>query len=140
MPAIDRMTGVQFEDKVVQLCEQDGFIDVVRVGGAGDRGVDVIATHPDGRHTIIQCKRYTVGRKVSDPEMRNFVGALRLHRPEPDLAVLVTSSGFTAPALVTARDQQIITLDRNQFAVWLRGVSLRTRIESTEYYRRRRGE
>ncbi|MES4907991.1 MULTISPECIES: restriction endonuclease [unclassified Streptomyces] len=55
--AYEAMTPEEFELAVAELCGRDGCEDVRVVGGAGDLGADVLATVPDGRRLVIQCKR-----------------------------------------------------------------------------------
>lgn len=124
LPAIDAMTGQQFEDKMVALFERDGVRGVSRVGGAGDRGVDVRGTLPDGRSLILQCKRWR--RDISDPELMKFIGTVHLFNP--DVAVYVTASRYTQPARRTGREQGIVCLDRDQLSLWLHGTSIQSLI------------
>ncbi len=86
-----------FEEAVAALCRRDGCADAETVGGAGDLGADVLATAPDGRRVVIQCKRYGPENKVGSQDLQRFGGTCwSVHGAQ--LAVLVTTSEFTAPA------------------------------------------
>ncbi|MDT9698707.1 restriction endonuclease [Streptomyces sp. P17] len=67
------------------------------VGGAGDLGADVVATAPDGRRIVIQCKRYGPITKVGSPDLQRFGGTcFSVHGAQ--VAAVVTTSVFTRPA------------------------------------------
>lgn len=80
----DAMSPREFEQAIAFLCERDGCTAARVVGGAGDLGADVLATAPDGRHIVIQCKRYGPTTKVGSPDLQRFGGAEQLARPRKD--------------------------------------------------------
>ncbi|MYW04724.1 restriction endonuclease [Streptomyces sp. SID3343] len=123
LSAVDALTGAEFEQHVAELCRRDGCLDVEVSGGAGDLGADVVGALPDGRKLVIQCKRYAPSRSVGSPDMQRFVGTARpVH--EADVAVLVASCRFTAPARDLAHDQDIVTVDRELLGQWMAGTGL----------------
>lgn len=89
-----------------------------------DRGVDIRGTLPDGRSTIVQCKRWR--KDITDPELMKFVGTVHLYNP--DVAVYVTAGRYTQPARRTGREQRIVCLDRDQLAYWLHGTPIQNLI------------
>ncbi|MER5913858.1 restriction endonuclease [Streptomyces sp. NPDC001982] len=111
------MGPAEFEHAIAYLCQRDGCTNVQVNGGAGDLGADVIATAPDGRRLVIQCKRYGPTHKVGSPEMQRFVGtAYNYHRA--NIAVLVTTSTFTQQAASFAATQGICLYDEQALAGW----------------------
>lgn len=54
----DTMTGTQFEYWCADLLRTKGFRSVKVCGGAGDRGIDIVAKDVAGQRVIVQCKRY----------------------------------------------------------------------------------
>ncbi|MEW1688460.1 restriction endonuclease [Streptomyces sp. NPDC091265] len=109
-----------FEDAIAALCERDGCTDVRVVGGAGDLGADVLATAPDGRRLVVQCKCYGPGTKVGSQDLQRFGGTCyAVH--EAELAVCVTTSEYTAPALDYAQQCAILCLDGEELAAWSEG-------------------
>jgi hypothetical protein len=87
----------EFEDFVGDLLESTGqWSDVRRVGGAGDRGADLLARDRFGRPFIVQCKRYHTGHKVNAGEIRDFLGARDIYGADEGL--FVTTSTFTEAA------------------------------------------
>jgi restriction system protein len=56
---LDRLDHKRFEELAAELLRRDGFRRVRVVGGAGDRGVDVVGVACDGRPYAVQCKYYT---------------------------------------------------------------------------------
>jgi len=123
MAHVDAMRGSEFEVFVAELCRRDGCAAVEVSGGAGDLGADVVALLPDGRKLVIQCKRYGRTRSVGSPDMQRFVGTARpVHGA--DVAVLVATCRFTAPARDLAADQDIVTVDRKALTRWMAGTEL----------------
>ena len=57
MTVVDAMTGDEFELHVAALCRRDGCTRVVKQGGRGDRGADVVGLLPDGRRLVIQLRQ-----------------------------------------------------------------------------------
>tara|TARA_Y100000588_G_scaffold369940_1_gene439481 strand:+ start:94 stop:795 length:702 start_codon:yes stop_codon:yes gene_type:complete len=84
---------------------------VLRTGGSGDRGVDLIVTNikgpgPDIR-CVVQCKYQESA--VPPKDVRDALGTLNSNNAQ--LAIVVTTAKFTRAALTTA--------DENKGHVWL---------------------
>ncbi|MEU7064664.1 restriction endonuclease [Streptomyces sp. NPDC046161] len=113
----DALDADAFEAAVAELCERDGCRDVQVVGGAGDLGADVVATTPDGRRVVIQCKRYCATNKVGSQDVQRFGGTCyAVH--EADVAAVVTTSDFTTPAAEYAEQCGILCFDRQALLAW----------------------
>ncbi|MFJ3338124.1 restriction endonuclease [Streptomyces sp. NPDC086766] len=111
----------EFEQAIAALCERDGCSCVEVVGGAGDLGADVLAVTPDGRRVVIQCKRYCATNRVGSEELQRFGGTCyTVH--EADVAALVTTSDFTAPAVEYAEQCGIVCVDRQALQAWSDGT------------------
>ncbi|MGY1453439.1 restriction endonuclease [Streptomyces sp. SS8] len=120
-PDYEAMEAEEFEQAVAALCERDGCRDVEVVGGAGDLGADVLATAPDGRRVVIQCKRYSDTNKVGSQDVQRFGGTCyTVH--EAQVAAVVTTGDFTAPAAEYARRCGILCFDRHALAAWSDGT------------------
>lgn len=116
----DALDAEEFEAVVASLCERDGCSGVEVVGGAGDLGADVVAVSPEGWRVVIQCKRYGDSHRVGSQDMQRFGGTcFAIH--EADVAVLVTTSGFTAPAVEYAERCGIVCVDRQTLVCWADG-------------------
>lgn len=122
-----------FESIVLDLLHRMGYgasrADLLRVGGAGDGGIDgVISLDKLGLEKVyVQAKRWqsTVGR----PEVQGFYGALAGQRASK--GVFITTSGFTAQAIEFAKSVEKIVLVDGPRLVQLMidhevGVSIRT--------------
>ncbi|MFD3700452.1 restriction endonuclease [Streptomyces sp. NPDC058646] len=106
-----------FEHTVAALCARDGCPQVEVVGGAGDLGADVIATTAGGLRVVIQCKHYGEGNRVGSQDLQRFGGTcFAVH--EADVAVVVTTSAFTAPAAEYADACDIVCVDGDALAAW----------------------
>lgn len=111
----------EFEQAIAGLCWRDGCTDVQVVGGAGDLAADVLATTPDGRRVLVQCKRYAPGSRVGSPEVQRVGGTYALvHRA--DLAVVVTTSSYTTAAESYAHTAGIRLVNGRQLASWAGGA------------------
>ncbi|MFD5337653.1 restriction endonuclease [Streptomyces hawaiiensis] len=117
----DALTPEEFEEAIAALCERDGCFGVEVVGGAGDLGADVMAAAPDGRRVVIQCKHYGESHRVGSQDLQRFGGTcFTVH--EADIAVLVSTSDFTAPALEYAEQCGIVCMDRATLEAWTDGT------------------
>ncbi|MFI8893777.1 restriction endonuclease [Streptomyces paradoxus] len=120
----DALTPEEFEEAVAALCERDGCSGVEVVGGAGDLGADVVAATPDGRRVVIQCKQYGESHRVGSQDLQRFGGTCyTVH--EADVAVLVSTSDFTAPATEYAEQCGIVCVDRASLEAWTDGTGPR---------------
>lgn len=116
---IDHLGHQQFEETVRDLLRRDG-IRAHRVGGAGDRGADVIGSDAWGRRVVVQCKHTTVGGKVGDQVLQVVSGTARpIHKA--DLALIITNGGFTRNALKNAPDYAVLLVDRQLLGRWAAG-------------------
>ena len=110
---ISTLSGTDFEILVQRLLKKEGYENVIKMGGAGDLGVDIIAgKHQQERvlHYIFQCKRW-VANVSADPIQRLYAEKMRRG---VDYAVCVTTSGYTNDAKRVAIDLQIETVDGKQ--------------------------
>ncbi|WP_436844508.1 restriction endonuclease [Streptomyces wuyuanensis] len=111
------MDARSFERAIAFLCERDGCHQVSVVGGAGDLGADVVATAPDGRRIVIQCKRYGPTTKVGSPDLQRFGGTCySVHGAQ--VAAVVTTSVFTQPAAQYGSQHGIRLIDQAALAAW----------------------
>ncbi|MFH8798284.1 restriction endonuclease [Streptomyces sp. NPDC017936] len=114
----------EFEHAVAGLCERDGCTGVEVVGGAGDLGADVLAVAPDGRRLVVQCKRYCDTNRVGSQDLQRFGGTCyTVH--EADVAIIVTTSDFTAPAAEYAEQCGIVCVDGEALRAWSDGTGPR---------------
>lgn len=110
-----------FEHAIADLCARDDCREVEVVGGACDLGADVIAVTSDGLRVVIQCKRYRDDNKVGSQDLQRFGGTcFTVH--EADIAALVTTSDFTAPALEYAEQCGIVCVNGEDLHAWLDGT------------------
>ncbi|MEU3889071.1 restriction endonuclease [Streptomyces sp. NPDC029041] len=120
----DALTPEGFEEAIAGLCERDGCTEAEVVGGAGDLGADVLAVTPDGRRVVIQCKQYGESHRVGSQDLQRFGGTcFTVH--EADVAVLVCTSDFTAPAVEYAEQCGIVCVNREALEAWTDGTGPR---------------
>ncbi|MEU5597580.1 restriction endonuclease [Streptomyces sp. NPDC020298] len=113
----DALDADEFEQAIAALCERDGCSQVEVVGGAGDLGADILAVAPDGRRAVIQCKRYGDTHRVGSEELQRFGGTcFTVH--DADVAIVVTTSDFTAPAAEYAELCGIVCVDGQSLLAW----------------------
>ncbi|MFD3884454.1 restriction endonuclease [Streptomyces microflavus] len=109
-----------FEEAVAELCRRDGCADAEVVGGAGDLGADVLATTPDGRRLVVQCKRYGPDNRAGSQDLQRFGGTCyAVHGA--DIALVVSTGGFTEPALGYAEQCAILCYGPEELAAWSEG-------------------
>lgn len=110
---ISTLSGTDFEILVQGLLKEDGYENVIKMGGAGDLGVDIIASkRQQGRllHYIFQCKRWA-SNVGSDPIQRLYAEKMRRGL---DYAICVTTSGYTKDGKKVAIDLDVEIIDGNQ--------------------------
>ncbi|WP_369202107.1 restriction endonuclease [Streptomyces sp. PU-14G] len=120
---VDAMSWQEFERYVAGLCRRDGCTDVVVSGKSGDLGADVVATLPDGRRLVVQCKHYAPHRYVPSGDMQKFVGTAWLHH-RADVAVFAATCPFSRAALDLAVQQGVLAVHRDLLGVWNTGTPL----------------
>ncbi|WP_143660676.1 restriction endonuclease, partial [Streptomyces fradiae] len=75
---------------------------------------------PDGRRLVVQCKQYGAGHPVGSADLQRFGGTcFAVH--EAEVAVVVTTSTFTAPAVEYAAALGIVCVDGEALAAWTDG-------------------
>lgn len=123
LEAFHRMTPDRFEEAIAELALEDPRIThASRVGGANDRGADVLLQHADGRRILIQCKRYRHGNNIGSETVQTINGVYRdIHACHE--AAIVTTASFTGAALQTnsmlARPIRLI--DGTTLTAWANG-------------------
>ena len=95
-----------FEHFVGELFERRGYTVEVR-GRAGDLGVDLALTRPDGRRAIVQCKRYR--HQVGPDIVRELFGTMVHERAFHGF--LVTTAEISDAARQWAADKPITLID-----------------------------
>jgi restriction system protein len=109
-----RLDPYEFEQKVAELLIRMGYSNVDRVGGAGDRAVDITAQRKDEFGQVlryaVQCKRYDPSSHVGSEEMQVFCSMIsRVHGS--DRGIYVTTASFTAEAAEIARKFAVTLVD-----------------------------
>lgn len=110
---ISTLSGIDFEILVQSLLKEEGYENVIKMGGAGDLGVDIIASKRQQDrvlHYIFQCKRWA-SNVGSDPIQRLYAERMRRGL---DYAVCVTTSGYTKDGKKVAIDLEVEIVDGNQ--------------------------
>lgn len=93
---ISKMDGYEFEELIKKMLIALGYKNVTRIGGSGDRGVDIIATKYEGRkciRVIFQCKRW-IG-KVGGTPIQRLHSYMHQYPESVQRAVCVTTSDYT---------------------------------------------
>lgn len=114
----------RFEQAIADLAleDRDRVHSAQRVGGANDRGADVLVQLKDGRRVMIQCKRYRSGNNVTSEDVQKTNGTYRdIHNCHS--AVIVTTAAFTRDAFHTNTllPQPIRLIDGTALTAWANG-------------------
>lgn len=105
LPASTVSLGTEFERHVVHLLKAQNYRSVRHVGGAGDRGIDIVAEDNRGRTFLVQCKRYRNGAKVGSVDIQKLMGAV-VHEGA-DGGIFVTTASYTPAAIDLARTGRV---------------------------------
>ncbi|HET6913521.1 MAG TPA: restriction endonuclease [Rhodanobacteraceae bacterium] len=121
--ALLHATPAFFERAVVDLLQAMGYGGAVEdagtlLGGPGDGGVDgAIKEDKLGLDTVyVQAKKWAPDRTVGDAEIRNFIGALQLHRARK--GVFFTTSDFSRTARTSAArsESRVVLINGTELA------------------------
>jgi restriction endonuclease len=74
-------------------------------GGSGDKGVDTILYNKYGHEVVVQSKMHASNIPTTSEEMRDFLGAIVLHKA--NYGIFVTTSYFTSDAIQVVRGSGI---------------------------------
>ena len=121
------MSGDDFEHLIERLLDAEGYINIVVQGGAGDLGVDIVASKLIDhklKHYIFQCKRW-VANVAAEPIQRLFAERARL---KVDFAACYTTSDYTKDAKMVANDLSIDIINGIEL------INLLNRYFPGEYY------
>ncbi|MFK4156998.1 restriction endonuclease [Streptomyces fungicidicus] len=121
MKQLAAMTATGFEQACADLLVRDGFRRPLRVGGAGDLGVDVTARDDEDRLLILQCKQYR--NPVGSGHVQKFNGTARPHHGA-DIPIMIALNGFTQPAIDFAQHHRLILVGRPELKKWAHGQHL----------------
>jgi restriction system protein len=117
------LTPARFEHAIAELALEDPRVHTAhRVGGANDRGADVLIHLHDGRRILIQCKHHQPGNNVSSGVIQTINGVYRdLHHCHH--AIIVTTAAFTRAAHETNNrlPHAIRLIDGNALTAWANG-------------------
>jgi restriction system protein len=123
LPMLDALGHREFEYAVRDLLLRDGCADARQVGGANDRGADVLATDPYGRRWLVQCKHRrdgAAGAAVGTPDLQRVNGTARqIHGA--DVVLVVTNGRFSNKCPDLARDLHMHLVDRELLGTWAGG-------------------
>ncbi len=140
-PAVHRNDGKDLERRLAAVLRRDGYQDVLDpdappvaglvVARGKDRGLDGGGWHPDYGLVVGQCKQYS--SNVGAKDMAEFLGrcwyVIEVGGRKPDVALFVTTAGFTPEALHAAHTPQLVrgyertvtTIDGDALARWEAG-------------------
>lgn len=118
------LSPTQFELAVGDCLRAQGYREMRHTGGAGDLAADLTCRAPDGRTTVVQCKRYAPQHAVGSPEIQQFLGMMTIHH-RAQLGIFVTTSSFTQPARALAQQHQpyLALVDGTQLASMLQAIA-----------------
>ncbi len=107
---IDKMEGLQFEHYVADILRYYGYLSVEVTKGSGDFGID-ITCYNRNKKVVCQVKRYK--DKVGVTAVQEAVAGKVFYKA--NLAVVITNSYFTSPAIKMAEKCNVILIDRDNF-------------------------
>lgn len=99
---ISTLNGYEFEDLMKKLLQEKGYKNVMRIGGAGDRGIDLIADDIInlGKKVFFQCKRWIAN--VDSTPIQRLHSMKTVYGNDVSRAVCITTSNYTNEAKIVA--------------------------------------
>jgi len=114
LEAVGAMTWKDFSSRMETAFRRDGY-EVTRIGAVGAD----FEMKKDGRKTLLNCKRWKVGRTGVEP-LRELLAARDSH--EADEIVYVATGHVTEQAVRYAADKRIRLIQAEDLATLLRGT------------------
>ena len=115
---INRFTGEEFEKFCANILSRNGFSINKLTGGAGDQGVDIIASK-EGISYAIQCKRYS--KNLGNTSIQEVVAGKSYYKCH--VGVVMTNSYFTKKAIALAQANGTLLWDRSKLVEMINNVS-----------------
>ena len=112
----DSLGGDSFQDFVAEILQENGFTDVEIIGKSGDQGGDLIAI-TDDKKIIIQAKRYSIDKKISNSAVQEVLGAIRYY--DADIGAVITNTVYTKPAKELAKKAGITLWNRTDLTKFI---------------------
>jgi len=109
--AIRTMEPSDFERLIAEYFKKRNYTNARVIGRSCDRGVDVLATNPNGELELIQCKRYRQGNNIGSAPIQRIDSYMRSRGARK--AWVVTTSDFTAEGYDEARITGVIIINGN---------------------------
>lgn len=119
---LNMMDPYDFERLVKSLFVKKGYTNVIRKGGAGDLGVDIIAdkSNDNGKNErwLIQVKRWA--HNVGSEPLQRLVSERQ--RIGAQKAIVVTTADFTSDAQFVSDNQEVLMMNGNQLITELEKI------------------
>jgi DNA modification methylase len=115
------LTGTEFEDLLVGVFKERGYYEVLKIGGAGDRGVDIVCKTKKGnieKRVAIQCKRWKANVGSTAIQRLHSYGIVQ----KQDILICCTTSDFTKEGKYMADNTGVVMVDGNQILEWVEKV------------------
>lgn len=107
--SIRSMDPSDFEVLIADYFCRRGYVNATVIGRSCDRGVDVLATNPEGGLELIQCKRYREGNNIGSSPIQRVDSYMRSRMACK--AWVITTSDFTPEGRDEARITGVITVN-----------------------------
>ena len=104
---ISTLDGYEFEELIKRLLQVKGYTNVMRIGGAGDRGIDLIADDikNPGKKVFFQCKRWIAN--VDSTPIQRLHSMKTVYGNDISRAVCITTSNYTNEAKIVAEQTKV---------------------------------
>ncbi len=113
----------EFEYMVQRILQRRGYKLVV-VGKAGDEGVDLRGTGPNGEAVIVQCKRQVQTSRIQPNVVRELIGSVNSEGADVGIFATTTFFGEQAQRAAAKARVRIVLLDGSDLTM-LAGTSYR---------------
>jgi DNA modification methylase/HJR/Mrr/RecB family endonuclease len=115
------LDGYEFEDLVSNLLRNSGYKKVIRVGGAKDRGVDILcktSLNEGNKRVAVQCKRWKADVGSTAIQRLHSYGVTE----NIDILICITTSGFTKEGESVANITKVKMIPKDKLILWLEKI------------------
>lgn len=113
--------GYEFENLISNLLKSLGYKNVIKVGGAKDRGVDILCRIPvsgENKRVAVQCKRWKVNVGSTAIQRLHSYGVTE----KMDILMCVTTSEFTEEGKNVAKETGVKMIAKDNLILWLEKI------------------
>lgn len=115
---LQSLSGTEFEDLIADILKNQGYYEILKIGGSGDRGVDIVCKIRKGdieKKVAVQCKRWISNVGSTAIQRLHSYGIVE----NQDMLMCCTTAGFTSEGEYMAKNTNVTMIDGKKVLEWV---------------------